>query len=183
VIDRNGALVLAGSMFPLPTGEGQFAVGRFTASGDPDTSFSADAKVVTDVGTGDDSALAVALDPVTGRIVAGGSSGPFATSDWGVARYEGVPRCGGKVPTMVGTPGNDNLKGTAGKDVISGGAGNDTISGLGKADTLCGEDGKDKLKGGKGNDRLIGGAGKDKLFGNAGKDKLKGGAGKDVQKQ
>jgi uncharacterized delta-60 repeat protein len=115
-IDRNGALILVGATFPLPAGESQVALGRLTSSGAPDTSFSGDAKVLTDIGPGDDGANGVALDPITGRIVIAGPSGPFLTSDWAVARYEGVPRCGGKIPTLTGTSGKDKLKGGKGKD-------------------------------------------------------------------
>jgi Ca2+-binding RTX toxin-like protein len=64
--------------------------------------------------------------------------------------------------TVLGTPGNDNLRGTRGADVISGRAGNDTIRGL------------------AGNDRLIGGRGNDRLYGNAGQDSYSCGAGNDI---
>jgi uncharacterized delta-60 repeat protein len=180
-VDASGRIVIAGQTDPL-AGDGQFVTGRFLANGAPDGSFGGDGLVTTDVGPGDDNASGVALDRA-GRIVAAGYVGPFGTAEWGIARYEGVPRCGGKIPTLTGTPGKDKLKGTKRKDVISGGAGKDTISGLGGADVLCGEDGKDRLAGGGGNDRLIGGKGNDNLVGGKGKDKLKGGKGKDKQKQ
>jgi uncharacterized delta-60 repeat protein len=123
--------------------------------------------------------VSTAVDPVSGRIYAAGGNTPNGM----LARIEATPRCGGKVPTIAGTPGKDKLKGTKGKDVIAGGPGKDKISGLGGKDFLCGEDGKDTLLGGGGNDKLIGGKGKDKLIGGRGKDKLKGGKGKDKQKQ
>ena len=180
-IDSSGRILLGGRSVPL-AGDSTLAVARLLSDGSPDASFSADGSTLTDVGPGDDNGLDIALDS-TGRILASGYNGPFSGGEWELARYEGVPRCGGKIPTIVGTAGNDKLKGTKGADVISGGDGKDTISGNAGKDTLCGENGKDTLKGGKGNDKLIGGPGKDKLLGNAGKDKLKGGAGKDVQKQ
>ena len=181
VIDPSGRFVFVGRTVPA-VGDSTLAVGRLLANGAPDTSFSADGFTLTDVGPGPDNGLGVALD-ATGRIVASGYVGPFATAEWTLARYEGVPRCGGQIPTRLGTPGKDKLKGTKGKDVIAGGTGKDKISGLGGADVLCGEDGKDTLLGGGGKDRLIGGKGKDLLKGGKGKDKLKGGPGKDKQVQ
>lgn len=60
--------------------------------------------------------------------------------------------CNGKTPTIVGTPGNDNLRGTSRADVIQGLGGNDTISGSGGNDTLCGGEGTDYCDGGSGTD-------------------------------
>ena len=178
-IDGAGRPVIAGA---VDIGPAEFVVARFLTSGNPDTSFSGDGKTNTDVGPANDFAESVAIDR-GGRIVAAGATATMF-SDWALARYEGVPRCAGKIPTLTGTPGKDKLKGTKRKDVISGGGGKDTISGLGKADTICGEAGKDRLLGGKGNDRLLGGKGNDTLIGGpGGKDRLKGGKGKDVQRQ
>jgi uncharacterized delta-60 repeat protein len=180
-IDKSGRIVLSGRSIPL-AGDSTLAVARLLSNGTPDATFSADGSTLTDVGPGDDNGLGIALD-AAGRIVASGYNGPFGTAEWTLARYEGVPRCGGQIPTVTGTPAKDKLKGTKGKDVISGGAGKDKIMGLGGKDTLCGEDGKDTLLGGGGKDKLIGGKGKDLLKGGKGKDKLKGGPGKDKQVQ
>jgi sugar lactone lactonase YvrE len=87
--------------------------------------------------------------------------------------------CGGKLPTVVGTTGNDALNGTETADVISTLGGNDVINGLGGDDVVCGSDGNDRLMGGAGRDTLIGAKGKDRLNGQAGKDRLVGGKGKD----
>ena len=179
-LDANGRIVIAGRTLPL-VGDSQAVAGRFLANGAPDNSFGGDGLVTTDLGPGDDNATGVALDKA-GRSVAGGYLGPFAGAEWEFARYEGVPRCGGQIPTIVGTAAKDKLKGTKGKDVIAGGTGKDKILGLGGKDVLCGEDGKDILLGG-GKDRLIGGKGRDVLKGGKGKDKLKGGPGKDKQVQ
>ncbi len=149
------------------TGPAEFAVARFLTDGSPDPTFSGDGNVNSDIGPTPDSARGVAIDR-GGRPVVAGASAVGLGADPAVARYEGVPRCAGKIPTLTGTPGKDKLKGTKGKDVISGGDGRDTISGLGKADTICGERGKDRLLGGKGNDRILGGPGADKLIGGKG---------------
>jgi streptogramin lyase len=92
------------------------------------------------------------------------------------------PPCAGKLPTVVGTPGNDVLRGSAFADVILTQGGKDTVNALAGDDTVCGGAGKDVLRGGPGKDKLLGQAGKDKLIGGKGKDKLKGGPGADVQK-
>ena len=67
--------------------------------------------------------------------------------------------CGGLVPTILGTGGDDILIGTGGNDVIVGGGGNDTITGGGGNDTLCGGPGRDVISGGPGEDVIIGGPG------------------------
>lgn len=111
---------------------------------------------------------AIAVEPRSGRLLAVvGLQGSL-----GVARFETWPRCGGKVPVLVGGPGGETLKGISRKDVISGGGGRDIIKGRGGNDRLCGEAGRDTLRGGAGKDRLFGGAGKDVLRGGPGRDRL-----------
>jgi Ca2+-binding RTX toxin-like protein len=106
-------------------------------------------------------------------------------------------RCAGRLPTIVGTPGNDVLVGTARRDVIAAGMGDDRVNGLGGDDIIClgpgndfaaggtgadlisGGDGADTLEGGLGHDRLRGGPGNDLLRGGSGPDLLVGGAGTD----
>ncbi len=73
------------------------------------------------------------------------------------------PPCDGKLPTILGTNGNDVLTGTAGDDVIVGMAGDDTIKGMGGNDTICGKNGNDTLIGGSGDDVLLGGPGTDRV--------------------
>jgi Ca2+-binding RTX toxin-like protein len=98
------------------------------------------------------------------------------------------PRCGGRVSTIVGSTGDDNLAATPFADVINALGGNDTVTGAAQNDLVCGDAGndrlfggarKDNLIGGAGNDLAVGGAGRDLLQGGAGRDKLKGGPGKD----
>ncbi len=88
--------------------------------------------------------------------------------------------CDGKIATILGTEGNDNLAGTEGNDVIVGLGGNDTIDGKGGNDLICGGTGADNLSGGNGNDTLYGGAGADVLSGGPGRDSLYGGPDKDI---
>jgi Ca2+-binding RTX toxin-like protein len=111
------------------------------------------------------------------RARAGGDTGGGGRGGGGGSAK--VPRCGGKRPTIIGTPGNDKLKGTRRADVIVGLAGKDKLSGLQGNDRICGGAGNDTLGGGPGNDRLSGEAGKDKVSGDAGNDTASGGSGKD----
>lgn len=78
--------------------------------------------------------------------------------------------CGGRVPTILGTEGNDTLVGTDGADVIDALAGDDTVDGRGGDDVICGGDGDDALSGGLGNDSIDGGSGIDSCDGYIGID-------------
>ncbi len=89
--------------------------------------------------------------------------------------------CGGQVPTILGTPGDDvNLNGTSGPNVIVGLGGNDIISGFGGVDRICGGDGMDTINGGSGGDFLFGDRNNDTLNGDDNNDQLFGGAGDDT---
>lgn len=112
-------------------------------------------------------------------------------------KQAGVPTCGGKPATLVGTDGDDTMIGTPGADVMILGGGNDRAKTKGGSDRVCagagkdvvasgggrdvvlGQGGNDLLKGGGGNDKLNGGGGKDALVGGGGTDVCKGGPGKD----
>ncbi|HEX5651390.1 MAG TPA: choice-of-anchor Q domain-containing protein [Steroidobacteraceae bacterium] len=97
-----------------------------------------------------------------------------------VGSFEGsAVLCGGRVTTMVGTDGDDELTGTPGPDVIAGLNGNDAIGGLESNDVICGGGGADSLFGAAGNDLLLGQGGNDRLFGHSGNDALNGGTGQD----
>jgi Ca2+-binding RTX toxin-like protein len=90
------------------------------------------------------------------------------------------PRCDGRMPTILGTLGNDTLTGTNGNDVIHGFNGNDVISGLGGNDIICGGKGRDRIDGGPGNDRIYGLMDNDILKGGTGSDFCDGGQGTDT---
>ncbi len=96
-----------------------------------------------------------------------------------VARM-GSPLCNGEVPTLVGTPGPDELTGTPGTDIIAGLGGDDTIYGLAGDDVLCGGPGNDTIAGGSGDDLLLGEEDDDTLIGGKGDDYLDGGSGRDL---
>ncbi len=82
--------------------------------------------------------------------------------------------------TLMGTPGEDELKGGAADDILSGLGNDDELSGGGGSDKLDGGAGFDKLDGGSGDDVLDGGGGDDILAGGAGADTFIGGPGFDT---
>lgn len=88
--------------------------------------------------------------------------------------------CDGRVPTLIGTQGDDVLRGTAGPDVVHALSGDDTVTGLNADDVVCGGAGDDVLEGGNGADRLLGGSGDDVLRGGNGTDVLDGGSGENT---
>jgi hypothetical protein len=90
----------------------------------------------------------------------------------------GGQRCGGRVPTIVGTTGDDRIRGTKQADVIVGLTGRDIISGRGGRDRICGNRGRDHLHGGRGADRLAGNRNNDTLAGGPRRNNLLGGLGK-----
>jgi glucose/arabinose dehydrogenase/N-acetylneuraminic acid mutarotase len=108
-------------------------------------------------------------------------SAPFAYVEKSSVTGPGNPaRCRGKLATIVGTPGDDELVGTNGADVIAGLGGADSIGGRGGKDRICGHRGRDNLIGGPGGDVLFGGDGNDVLRGGPGRDRLEGGKGSEV---
>jgi len=88
-------------------------------------------------------------------------------------------RCGGLIPTVVGTTGPDKLTGSPFADVFSTLGGKDKVKAGGGNDVVCGGGGKDTLVGQAGRDRLLGEKGADLLKGGKGKDVCKGGKGTD----
>ncbi len=90
------------------------------------------------------------------------------------------PKCGGKVATIVGTPGPDRILGGRRADVIVGLGANDTILGAGGNDVICSGSGRDRVLGGRGNDRISGGTSNDRLAGESGGDRVSGNSGNDV---
>ena len=115
-----------------------------------------------------------------------------------------LPRCAGRVATLIGSPRADVLNGTRRKDVILALGGNDRIRGFAAADTICAGAGRDRVlagsndlsvggsdlvRGGPGADRISlgpelgrahGGTGDDVLIGSEGGDFLAGGPGDDL---
>ncbi|HEY6144731.1 MAG TPA: hypothetical protein VIV13_00535, partial [Solirubrobacterales bacterium] len=119
------------------------------------------------------------------------------------AKEPSLPRCAGRIATIIGTPGRDTLKGTKRKDVIAALGGDDTIHSYTKADVICAGPGRDDIDAGDngegggsdlvmagpGNDRVLlgpelgrafGEGGNDLLLGSKGGDALYGGAGNDI---
>jgi len=80
-VQPDGKIVVAGYAYMNGTG-GDFALARFTAAGDLDTSFSGDGRLTTDFNAGYDYACGVALLP-DGKILAGG----YGDGKIALARY------------------------------------------------------------------------------------------------
>lgn len=98
-------------------------------------------------------------------------------------------KCAGKLPTIVGTSGSDDLTGTDGPDVvlalggddfIDTGAGQDTVCSGGDFDHVATGAGQDRVLGGAGDDAILLGKGADVALGQRGTDSLFGGPGEDV---
>jgi peptidoglycan hydrolase-like amidase len=125
---------------------------------------------------GIDGGAAVSTDLRGGNLR--GKAGLLSSQVWEV-RVTGPPRCAGRLATIWGTDGPDELIGTDGDDVIVGLGGKDVIQGGGGDDLICGNGGNDVLKGNLGRDTLYGGAGKDRIRGGGGEDLIAGGPGAD----
>ena len=89
------------------------------------------------------------------------------------------PRCQGRIATIVGTSGDDELIGTDGPDVIVAGAGRDVIRAGRGADVICAGRGADRIYAGRGADSVIAGPGADRVFGGSGRDRIWGRTGND----
>ncbi len=74
------------------------------------------------------------------------------------------PKCLGKVATIVGTAGVDEIRGTKKDDVIVALGGDDFIQGKGGDDRICSGAGGDLVGPGPGRDRLSGGSGADVIL-------------------
>ncbi len=119
------------------------------------------------------------------------------------AKEPSLPRCAGRIATIIGTPRPDALRGTKRKDVILAQGGDDRIRSFSGADVICAGSGRDEVEagtngGGGGSDLVLAGAGADRvtlgrelgsargeggndlLIGSKGGDSLYGGPGDDI---
>ena len=119
-VQSDGKIVVAGNSHNGTNYD--FAVARYTAAGALDTGFSTDGKVTTAIGSGNETAFAVAVQS-DGKIVAAGHSHNGTDEDFALVRYTaaGALDTGfstdGKVTTAIGS-GNERAYGVA---VLSGG--------------------------------------------------------------
>src|SRR5439155_421071 len=86
VLQPDGKLVAAG--FTASAGNTAFALVRYNADGSLDTSFGTGGKVTTSIGSVDDKAIALVLQP-DGKLVAAGYSYNGTDTDFALARYLG----------------------------------------------------------------------------------------------
>lgn len=117
---------------------------------------------------------------LTAVLAAGAVAGSVVLPAAPASSYAVGPTCHGRTPTIVGTPGDDQLEGTEGRDVILTGDGADHVLGNGGRDLICLGAGNDFAEGGQGNDRIRAGAGDDYLADTVGYDQLTGNRGRDV---
>jgi probable HAF family extracellular repeat protein len=87
--------------------------------------------------------------------------------------------CDGRVPTVVGTHGDDVVNGTPGPDVVVAGAGDDHITTGGGNDLVCAGGGDDRIRSGAGGDEVRGERGADIVHAGRGADTAHGGRGRD----
>lgn len=110
-VQTDGKVVVAGYRYEqVPASGGNpsyssfdFIVGRFMANGDPDPSFGTNGKVISDLGTGQDTAHSVAIQ-ADGKILVGG----YGLGQFTLIRY--LPN--GVVDTAFGTNGIVSTAGT-----------------------------------------------------------------------
>lgn len=83
-LQSDGKILVAG--YSNNGSNNDFAVARYNPNGNLDNSFSLDGKLTSTIGTGDDRALSLALQP-DGKIVVGGYSTNGANYDFALVRY------------------------------------------------------------------------------------------------
>ncbi len=109
-LQPDGKLVAAGSC--ANSGNRSFCLARYNADGNLDTGFNGSGKVVTPIGSGDDYAYALAVQP-DGKLVAAGTCANGGPYDFCLARYNTNGSLdtsfngSGKVITSIGS-GDDN---------------------------------------------------------------------------
>jgi uncharacterized delta-60 repeat protein len=86
-VDGTGRAIVAGFSTPSGGGAMRFAVARLTTAGVPDTTFASTGKIATPIGTGDASALALAIQVDGKPVVVGFATGAGGRQDFAVARY------------------------------------------------------------------------------------------------
>jgi uncharacterized delta-60 repeat protein len=109
VLQSDGKIVLGGySTATFPGADFDFALLRYTSDGSPDNTFSGDGKVTTNLGSVDDYARAISIQP-DGKVVAAGQYHNGSNYDIAVVRYDsaGTPDItfngNGVVITPIGT--------------------------------------------------------------------------------
>ena len=207
-LQPDGKIVVAG--YSDVSGSLDFALARYLSNGTLDPSFSGDGKVLTNFGTSDDVAYALALQP-DGKIVVAGYSNASGSLDFALARYLSNGTLDpsfsgdGKVLTNFGGGNSDWASALAiqprdGRLVVAGysdASGSHAFAlaryhaitcngvvatrvGTAGHDILMGTNGPDVIVGFDGNDTIYGLGGNDLLCGNGGHDTLYGGAGDDT---
>jgi uncharacterized delta-60 repeat protein len=185
-VQPDGKIVAAGTSYQGETGF-DFSLARYHADGALDASFGSGGWVTTDFGSPRDLGQGVALQADGKIVVAGVSEQPRTSSDFAVARYEGLftgavmetDTCDPTKTQLVigGTRGDDKIK------IVPAGKGEVEVRLNGKSLGTFDPTGRIIVLGHTGNDdiQLAGSiANSAWLYGDAGDDRLSGGAGDDV---
>ena len=108
-IQPDGKIVAAGKAQTRTPGTfvnlDDFALARFNANGALDKTFSGDGKLMTNFGSANDVANAIALQP-DGRILAGGKTGDSEVNNLAIARYYGDDTVAPTIATLRPAPGS-----------------------------------------------------------------------------
>ena len=112
-VQADGKIVVAGSSYNGSNDD--FALARYNADGSLDTSFSADGKLTTAIGSAIDVAYCVAMQ-VDGKIVVAGSSYNGSNEDFALARYN----ADGSLDTSFSGDGKLTIAIASADDVVKG---------------------------------------------------------------
>ena len=134
-LQPDGKIVAAGSSYNTTSKNTDIALVRYLPGGTLDTAFGSGGKVVTPIGSLDDGANAIALQPDGKIVVAGYSASSVSKTDFALLRYSADGTLdanfgtGGKVTTAIGS-GKDGANAMAlqpdGKIVVAGDSHNGT---------------------------------------------------------
>jgi uncharacterized delta-60 repeat protein len=111
-IQSDGNIVVAGES---SNGYAKIALARFNTNGSVDTSFGTSGVVTTSIGSYQDFAFGIVINPSDGKLIVAGQSSGISYSDFALARYntdgslDTTFGAGGKVVTPVSS-GNDGIR-------------------------------------------------------------------------
>ncbi|WP_297696753.1 DUF2341 domain-containing protein, partial [uncultured Eudoraea sp.] len=110
----DGKILLVGRSWNGTTGDADFSVVRFNTNGSLDTSFSGDGMLTTAIGTGDERAADVVVQP-DGKILVAGYSDNGSDNEFAVVRYD----ANGTLDSSFGTGGQVTTNFGSGDDYVS----------------------------------------------------------------
>lgn len=100
-LDSTGKIIVAGYAYNGTNYD--FALARYDTQGKPDTTFGTNGKVITPIGPGDDTIIALAIRPNDNSIVAAGHVHNGSNFDYGLALYDNTGHLINSFVTPVGS--------------------------------------------------------------------------------